>query len=337
MKIICQTLLLLLLSGILSVKVYAHEVRPAYLEITEDSTGEIKILWKQPTMGEVGLRLMPEFSSFPLPDSLARVSATSYYLIRTWKIPSPHASLNGQSVTIIGLDGTITDVLVRITYANGQTQTKLIKPNNPTLHIQQEENQSAPVWEYLQLGILHILTGVDHLLFVLGLILLVRGRRRLLITITAFTVAHSITLALATLHIIQVLPSPVEAVIALSIMFLAVELVRHYHGIDHLTYRFPWIVAFTFGLLHGLGFAGALAQVGLPQNSIPFALFLFNAGVEIGQLFFVFTVLLLMWFIKLLFSKIPVWTKWIPPYAIGAMAGYWFIERMARIIFWRNL
>ncbi|PWT78403.1 MAG: hypothetical protein C5B59_01835 [Bacteroidetes bacterium] len=333
MKIIYRIIFLIMLACIFPAKSFAHEVRPAYLEVTEDSAGELKILWKQPIMGEVGLRLIPQFSSIPLPDSLAKVSATSYYLIRTWKIFSPHAPLTGQAITIIGLEGTITDVLVRINFTNGQTQTKLIKPNNPTLNIQQEENPSAPVWEYLQLGILHILTGFDHLLFVLGLILLVRDRRRLLITITAFTIAHSITLALATLHIIQVLPTPVEAVIALSIMFLAVELVRHYHSVDHLTYRFPWIVAFTFGLLHGLGFAGALAQVGLPQNAIPLALFLFNVGVEIGQLFFVFIVLLLMRLIKLLFKKVPDRTKWIPPYVIGAMAGYWFIERMAGILF----
>ena len=185
---------------------------------------------------------------------------------------------------------------------------------------------------YISLGIEHILLGIDHLLFVLALLLIVRSPWMLIKTITAFTVAHSITLALATLGLLSVPPRPVEAAIALSIVFLCIEIVHAHQGRVGLTYRSPWLVAFAFGLLHGLGFAGALAEIGLPQSEIPLALLFFNIGVEIGQLLFVGVVLAiglaLAWWLRPRLLHSRSWVRGIPAYAIGTAATYWFIQRV---------
>ena len=183
------------------------------------------------------------------------------------------------------------------------------------------------MWQYVQLGVLHIWAGFDHLLFVFGLLLLVNKRSRLVWTITAFTLAHSITLAMATLRLVTVPVAFTEAAIALSIVFLAVELMHHHAGEDGLAYKYPWIVSFVFGLLHGLGFASALQDVGLPQNNISLALLLFNIGVEVGQLVFVFIILLLVYLIRPYTSGAPMWSTKVPVYLIGSIAMYWFIER----------
>ncbi len=178
------------------------------------------------------------------------------------------------------------------------------------------------------MGIDHILGGIDHLLFVLALLLITKGTRNLIKAITAFTVAHSITLSLAALGVVGLPSAPVEAVIALSIVFLAVELIHYYRGKKSLTAQYPWIVAFAFGLLHGFGFAGALAEIGLPQTAIPAALFFFNVGVEVGQLMFVIVILGILWMINKLSVKWPQWVRFVPPYAIGAVASFWLIERV---------
>jgi hydrogenase/urease accessory protein HupE len=305
----------------------AHEIRPAYLEIREKSAHEFTVFWKQPTMGEVSLRLKPRMGSW-LSDSSAVTLFEDNFLIRQWDIHAGRDSLNGQHIIIEGLNSTMTDVLVSIHFINGETITQLLRPVEPGFVIQRAQHQSAPVAAYLQLGITHILFGIDHLLFVLGLILLVKGNRQLIKTITAFTIAHSITLALATLHLVTVQQSAAEATIALSIVFLALELVRHYQGRDGLTYHYPWVVAFVFGLLHGFGFAGALAEVGLPSASIPMALFLFNVGVEVGQLIFVLSVIVVMQLLKLTKLRFPAWTRYTAPYLIGSLAAFWLIQRM---------
>lgn len=308
----------------------AHEIRPAYLEIREISLHEFKVFWKQPTMGEFSLRLNPKLGNW-LADSTATTVFDNNFMIRQWDVQTGKDSLNGQKIYIEGLNSTMTDVLVSIHFVTGETITKLLRPVEPEFVIQRSQHQSAPVAAYLQLGIYHILFGIDHLLFVLGLILLVRGTRRLIKTITAFTIAHSITLALATLHLVNVQQVAAEATIALSIVFLALELVRHYQGKDGLTFHYPWVVAFVFGLLHGFGFAGALREVGLPAASIPMALFLFNVGVEIGQLIFVFFVLALIRSYRKWGPALPAHTRFITPYIIGSLATFWLIQRMVLI------
>jgi hydrogenase/urease accessory protein HupE len=185
------------------------------------------------------------------------------------------------------------------------------------------------IWAYLGLGVEHILFGVDHLLFVLCLLLLVREIRKLLATVTAFTLAHSITLAAATLGFVRVPAAPVEATIALSIVFLARELSRGEHLRSAVTRSYPWLVAFSFGLLHGLGFAGALAEVGLPQREIPLALFAFNVGVELGQLAFIATVLFLVRGFRLLPLRMPSWSSVAAGYAIGSVAAFWVFARLS--------
>jgi HupE / UreJ protein len=181
---------------------------------------------------------------------------------------------------------------------------------------------------YVGLGIEHILLGIDHLLFVFGLLLLVRGPWMLIKTITAFTLAHSITLALATLGFVAVPSRPVDAAIALSIVFLGAEILRARQGRPGLAARRPWVVAFAFGLLHGLGFAGALTALGLAPGEIPLALLFFNVGVEIGQLLFVGACLALAWALRQLQVSWPRWAVPLPAYAIGTIAAFWFIERM---------
>jgi hydrogenase/urease accessory protein HupE len=326
-----KNILLLLLIVFAGKIASAHEIRPAYLQIDEQAN-QIHVLWKQPTMGEVGIKINPLISSISLPDSTAKVSITEVYLIKEWDFALPNTLLDHYTITIDGLQNTLTDVLVRITYKGGNNTTKLIHPADPQITLERPVKTVVPVWEYLQLGITHIWSGIDHLLFVFGLILLVQSRKKLLWTITSFTIAHSITLALAALGFIHVPPAPVEACIALSIMFVGIELIHHMQGRTGVASKFPWLVAFTFGLLHGLGFAGALVEVGLPDKAIPLALFLFNVGVEIGQLAFVLVVLSCIRAFRMYLKNVPSWTKWVPSYAIGSIAAFWFLERVINII-----
>jgi hydrogenase/urease accessory protein HupE len=240
--------------------------------------------------------------------------------------------LTGSIVNIDGLESTFTDVLLRLERANGVEITHRLTPAAPSYVFEAEPGYGQVAWTYFVLGVEHILLGIDHLLFVLALLIVVTGWRKLVGTITAFTVAHSITLALAALGFVHVPGPPVEAIIALSIVLVAGEIIHGRQGNPGLTARLPWIVAFTFGLLHGFGFAGALADIGLPQSSIPLALFTFNIGVEAGQLLFVGAMLVLSWFTRRIQPSPPEWAWRTPTYVIGGLAAYWVIERV--VGFW---
>jgi len=249
---------------------------------------------------------------------------------RRWVDAGPNG-LIGERIEFAGLQLTITDVLVRVQMHDGTVSTPLVRPNRPWIEIEAAPRLLAVAGAYVLHGIEHILFGFDHLLFVLALILIVRGRKMLLWTITAFTIAHSITLSLATLGVVQVSGPPVEATIALSILLLACEIVRLQRGEPSMTAQWPWVVAFSFGLLHGFGFAGALTQIGLPQRDIPLALFAFNVGVEMGQLIFIAAVLGLL-AVARYFKPAPIVEQralFATSYAIGALAAFWFIERLA--------
>lgn len=311
----------------LAVPAFAHELRPAYLEITEDSQHRYEVLWKQPAMGEIAVHLVPHLSNGWLEVPAAEVKTAPGFVIRRWTLLGP-GSLEGQTVVIEGLELTITDVLVNVTLADGQQVREILKPDSPSLALHFKTPGALKVSAYLQLGTEHILTGFDHLMFVLGLLLLVDGRWRLVKTITAFTVAHSITLAATALGMVRVQPAAVESLVALSIIFLAVELIHAYQGQKGLTVRYPWIIAFTFGMLHGFAFAGALADIGFPPGDVPLSLFLFNVGVEVGQLIFVTGALAIFWLIQRLPKQPPQWMRWLPPYAIGSFASFWFIQRL---------
>jgi hydrogenase/urease accessory protein HupE len=306
----------------------AHEVRPAFLEVTQRANGRFDILWKQPSAGTLAVRLVPHISGGLLERKPSSIEAASNFQICVWRnIDAGKQGIDGRTIQIEGLTRTITDVLVVVTLANGDSEQEVLRSEHPdvTLHV---ERNGIAVPAYLMLGIEHILTGIDHLFFVLGLLLLVRSRVMLLKTITAFTVAHSITLAATTLHIITVQPTLIESLVAFSILFVAVELVNLYRGRVGLTVHFPWLIAFTFGLLHGSAFAGALAEIGLPPDNIPLSLLLFNVGVELGQLAFVAVVIAIGWALSRLPRQLPGWTRWIAPYAIGSFSGFWFLERL---------
>jgi hydrogenase/urease accessory protein HupE len=237
--------------------------------------------------------------------------------------------LDGATIHIAGLAATRTDVLARLERLDGTTQVNRITPAAPSFTVESAPSAREVAATYLTLGVEHILLGVDHLLFVLALLILVQGTHRLVVTVTAFTVAHSLTLAGASLGFLDVPGAPVEACIALSIVFVAAEIVHGRRGQPGLTARRPWIVAFVFGLLHGFGFAGALHEIGLPQTDIPLALLFFNVGVEVGQLVFIAGVLVVIALARRTPVTMPAWAWRIPPYAIGGVASFWLIQRLA--------
>ena len=319
------------LGGMLAcaVTVGGHEVRPAYLEITETADRRVEILWKQPVIVDRAVRLVPHLSNGWLDGDPAAQQLTLNHLIKVWRpAGGTGTDLEGVAITIEGLERTITDVLVRISLADGRELERFLTPAEPSLTVSFAAGAAVSTPVYLQLGFEHILGGLDHLAFVLLLLILIGGGRRLVAAVTAFTVAHSLTLALAALELIRVNAATVEAVVALSIVFLAVELVHAARGRAGLTSRRPWLVPFAFGLLHGLAFAGTLAEVGLPRGEIALSLLLFNLGVELGQLLFIAGTLAAAWSLSQYVRRVPPWTRLVPPYTVGAFAAFWFIERL---------
>jgi hypothetical protein len=307
---------------------YGHEVRPAYLELREQHPGEFRVLWKTPMRGDMRLALQPELSGRTEVVGPVATRLTDGAAVQTWRLRATDP-LRGQRLRIDGLDATMTDVLARIEFGDGSTWVQRLTPREPAAEIPHAASAVEVVVVYLTLGIEHIVLGIDHLLFVLALLLVTHGVRPLVKTITAFTIAHSITLGLATLGWVHAPSAPIEAVIALSIVFVAAEIVRADRGRGGLTVRAPWIVAFTFGLLHGFGFAGALSEVGLPQGHVPLALLFFNVGVEVGQLLFVAAALAILEPLRRLQVVWPGWARHAPAYAIGSVAMFWVIQRIA--------
>lgn len=309
--------------------VFAHESRPAYLEISESQNYVFDITWRRPARGEMVLSMQPVFSEHcQVQGGIANYFSQGAHIQR-WAIQCEPDGLVGRTIYIEGLVQTITDVLVRIQFLDSTTHTQILKPNDPRMTVQGAPSLWQVISDYFALGVEHILGGIDHLLFVLCLLLIVKGKWLLVKTITAFTVAHSITLALATLGFVRVPQAPVEAVIALSILFLAVELVKQQQGKSDLAMRAPWIVAFIFGLLHGFGFAGALSEIGLPQADIPLALLMFNVGVEAGQLLFIAAVLLAIRAWKHVLKIEPHWLPRATAYVIGGLSAFWIFSRVA--------
>jgi len=321
---------------------FAHEVRPAYLELHQTGAETYDVLWKVPGQGEdlrLGLYVQLPESCSNLKQPRGTFAANAY--TERWSI-NCNGGLNGATIRIAGLSATLTDVLVRVERIEGSSQIIRLTPSVASFIVEAAPSRMEIVRTYLILGIEHILTGVDHLLFVLGLLLLVRGFGKLVKTVSAFTVAHSVTLTLATLGFVHVPSPPVEAVIALSIIFVAKEILRSRGRSSStqpsLAERQPWLVAFSFGLLHGLGFAGGLSEVGLPEGHIPLALLLFSIGVEVGHFSFIAVVFAFMalgrWMLRrmrlsALRPQFLSWLRLLPPYAIGGTAMFWLIERLA--------
>lgn len=325
-----RALLVLVLLAACVPGVFAHEVRPAYLELRQTGPDSYDALWKVPGLGEdLRFGLYVELPAVCTNLTARRASMVNNAFTERWTM-SCAGGLSGGTIHVAGLSATMTDVLVRLERLDGSTQLTRLTPSAPSFVVAAAPRMLAVARTYLVLGVEHILGGVDHLLFVLGLLLVVGRRWGLLIkTITAFTVAHSITLALATLGLVRVPQAPVEAAIALSIALVASEVLHARAGRSGLTARSPWLVALTFGLLHGFGFASALNEIGLPQNAIPLALLLFNVGVEVGQLLFVAAVLAFVAALGRVRLAWPKWAEAVPPYAIGSAAMFWVIQRIA--------
>ncbi len=308
----------------------AHQFAPALLELEERPDDLISVRFKQPIVRVQGSQLRPVLPVECAGVGNPVVTQEGTGIKARWEIRCPNG-LTGKTVGVEGIATSQAEVLLRVALRDGRKLRQVLTAQAPSCKISAERGRLGVFSSYGGLGVEHILTGWDHLLFVLALVLLVGWGRSLLWTITAFTLGHSITLALASVGLVSVPQGPMEAAIALSIYVLAVELTARGRG-PTLTQRWPWLVASGFGLLHGLGFAGALSEVGLPAGEIPLALFAFNLGIELGQLAFVAAVLLLMRALKALPVAWPRWATAVPAYAIGSLAVYWFCERVSRLV-----
>ena len=321
--------LLLLLCVAFLGQAAAHELQPGSLEVRQLTSERFEVIWRAPIYyGK------PHPATLQLPEHWQTVGEPSVRqfsdsALHRRVVNVPDGVIEGGVIRFIGLEGTITDVFARFIWLNGAESTAIARPSHPYVDIDGQRSAWQVAGDYTALGVDHILSGYDHLTFVLALLLIVSGARRLLVTVTSFTLAHSITLAAATLGVMWVPGPPIEATISLSILFLASELVKVNRGQDSLTARYPWIVAFSFGLLHGFGFAGALNDIGLPQNEIALALLMFNVGVELGQLLFIAAIMVLLLALRKVRREWPAWVYQVPAYGIGGIAAFWFIDRVA--------
>ena len=307
----------------------AHPLAPSLLDLRESAPGHFSVLWRRPLLMPVGANPQPVLPAHCQAEGLPVESIEGPALVWRWSVDCGAGGLGGEKIEVSELGRAGSDALLRVASANGNTFQMVLRPDAPAVDLPAgPQSRTEVAAGYLRLGVEHLLTGWDHLAFVLALLLLVAGRRLLLGTITAFTLGHSLTLSIAALGLVALPPAPIEMLIALSILILAIEVSSERPS---LLGRRPWLVAASFGLLHGLGFAGALAQVGLPAGEIPLALFSFNVGIELGQLVFVAGLLALGALLAPLRSRLPAWSQELPVYAIGVLAAFWTFERLAQL------
>ncbi len=313
----------------------AHALEPGYLDLRQLTPETWQVFWRRPDVQGAPMTIDARLPPGCSPDQGPAPTSDGTAWVSGW-VADCSAGLVGGEIVIYGLSSQRTDVLLRLQPLDQASTTVRLTPDTPGHLVLAEPTTGEIFLSYLVLGFEHILEGLDHLLFVFALMLLIRDTWRLVTAITAFTIAHSITLALAALGHLSVPGPPVEASIALSIVFLAVEILKHEDGQTRLSERFPWVVSFSFGLLHGLGFAGALTEIGLPQGDIPAALLAFNVGVEAGQLFFVCIVIWLFWTARTLFPD-PIrcfrrphsLASGLAGYGVGGVATFWLVQRVA--------
>ncbi len=306
----------------------AHGLEPALLSLREMSSGMFEVTWKSSALRLPGADVQPVLPARCHVASPPVATDEGDRLRRHWMIDCGPVGLTGETIAVDDLGVAKIDALLRIERLDGQQIQTILTARTPSFIVPAQATRGDVLRSYASLGTAHILTGPDHLLFVFGLLLLAPVPRRLVQTITAFTLGHSVTLSAAALHLTAVPARPVEVLIALSVLVLAVELARDIPE-RTLLRRFPWVMAAAFGLLHGLGFAGALTEAGLPAGDIPLALVSFNAGIEIGQLAFVGTLL----------AASALLARWLPAaavrsmrpavYAMGILAAFWCFERLA--------
>jgi len=329
----------------------AHEIRPAYLQIEQLDTQRFDIIWRVPARGQLRLSLNVQFGQEAMALNPPSGGFQNGFYTERWQIQHPEG-LSQLPISIDGLEHTFTDVLVRIAWLDGHELVHRLMPDRPHFVVSSKEHHGKISITYFNLGLEHILLGLDHLLFVLALMLLCSGWQQLLLAVTGFTLAHSITLGAATLGHISLPQAPVEVLIALSIVFVASEILAKQRGRSSLATRLPWLMALTFGLLHGLGFAGALIDIGLPQTSILLALLTFNLGVEAGQLVFIAVTTTLLVGLNRILGVVQQWcfskhqravnllgeghaTTWIKAplaYSIGGIACWWCMERVLSLL-----
>jgi hydrogenase/urease accessory protein HupE len=305
----------------------AHPLAPALLSLEELSSGEFAVIWRVSLLRPRGSDVRPVLPRHCRVLEPARFVRGASDLTESWKVDCGPRGLVGSTLAVRGLERSRTDALLRVKLADGRSVRGLVRPGASEFVVPERESVLDVVRAYLRLGVEHLLFGLDHVLFVIGLVLLVRGWRMLVATITSFTVGHSVTLSLATLGVVDVPTRFFEFAIAFSILLLGAELARREAVESSPMRRWPWAVGFGFGLLHGLGFAGALSEIGLPQGEIPLALFAFNVGVEFGQLGVVIPLVAVGWLARDWLAALPARAVRLPAYAIGSLAGYWCIER----------
>jgi hydrogenase/urease accessory protein HupE len=311
--------------------VRAHPLAPALLEIVELQEGGAQVRWRMSRLRPRGTDLRPVLPGHCVTSEPPVQEDDPQSLTLRWQIDCGDTPLVGQRITVSGLDRARIDVLVRIELRDGRTVQEILSAGAPSLIVPERQTAAQVANRYGALGVEHILLGVDHLFFVFGLLLLIHGNRQLIGTITSFTLGHSITLSLVALEIATVPAALVELLIALSVLVLAVEAARQ-GAPESLLRRRPWLMAITFGLLHGMGFAGALREIGLPQEALPLALLAFNVGIEIGQLLFIAGVLGAAWLLREPIERVPGWLRRAPAYAIGSLAAYWCLERASELL-----
>ncbi len=327
------TALLTIVLVLISTQSLAHRFAPSLLKLVEINPGEFNVVWKTPAQATSSVALQPIW-----PPACEVTNSVAPQLEGTGKVSGftldcsalGAASLVGQEIGVAALGANQASAMLMVELRDGRSYQQVVNAENSSYLIPEEPSAMTVVLEYSVLGAEHIWGGIDHLLFVFGLLLLVGWGRNLVWTITSFTVGHSITLSLVTLGFFDYPVALVEFAIALSIFLLALELARTDDG--GLFRRYPWWLAGGFGLLHGMGFAGALADVGLPQSELPLALLFFNIGIEVGQLVFVFTVMAFWWLVRKPLRKQEGALLPIPVYVLGALSAMWCIERGLEVL-----
>ncbi len=307
----------------------AHRLAPSLLAVEESADGSLEVLFKTPRMRPSGVDIEPELPPHCTNDGDPRAELDESSVTLTWTATCEDGGLVGARFGVAGLAASGTNALLRIGLADGRRVQAVLHSGAPSLVVPERPSAWTVFRDYLRLGAGHIASGFDHLLFVFGLLLLADTARRLVATVTSFTLGHSVTLSLAALGIVRFPSALIEAVIAATILLLALELARPDASPDTALRRRPWLVAFGFGLLHGFGFAGALSEIGLPEQEIPMALFSFNVGIELGQLAFVALVLAVRAVVAPRLAAAPGWLLRAPVTAMGALAVYWCLDRTA--------
>lgn len=302
---------------------HAHEVRPAYLHATETKEAVFEVVWKQPVLDGRRLRIKPVFPNGCTELGARDIRSNGKTATESFTVNCP--LLTGD-IRLEGLERTLTDAFLRLDYLNGEQKSGVLKPANPVFDLGSAQAAAAPA--YVKIGIDHIVFGWDHLLFVIGLVMLV-ARRQIIGVASAFTVAHSVTLALAAFELLTLPTRPVEILIAMSIVLLGIEILRKSRGQTSLAIRKPYLISFAIGLIHGCGFASALSEIGLPKGAELSALLFFNIGVELGQLAVIICLLLFIWALLKAAPSSQRRLEVVSAYGLGIVGMFWVIQRLS--------